>query len=92
MNIIVPFKCEKCSIYGTAEIGLEMPGDLNIGPKARFIIGKCPNQICEKGDLIVPPGHYRQHEGMMIYAGEFRPILIKISWWNRVKNFLSKVF
>lgn len=91
MNIIVPFKCEKCSISGTAEIGLEMLDDLNIGPKARFIVGECPNQIC-KSELIVPPGHYRQHEGMMIYAGEFRSIPIKISWWNRVKNFLSKVF
>ena len=88
-NIVVPFRCEKCTLHGQAEIGLKMAGNLNIGPQAKFIIGECPNQIC-KARLVVPSGYYRQHEGLMVYAGEFQPPPPRVLWWNRLVGFFKK--
>jgi hypothetical protein len=103
MGVVVPFKCEKCTFSGTAEIGLELRGYLNIGPNAKFIVGQCIGELCD-GRLLVASGLYKNHENLMVYKGpyaegmalenirkEFPLVDIKrSSWIKKILDFVGR--
>ena len=75
MSIEARVICDRCSYTVVAELqklSIGKDAKISIGPNSRFVVGKCAQFGCE-GDMLIVPGTYKNHEGLLVPCFEPGP-------------------